>query len=136
MYRKLLALSVILILLLVGCGDKNGEKPENTSDKMYELGCAALETVDEYLDGDIKIGEANSRIKDTYRWVKVQFDNDLEELETKALVGTKYENDSSIYHNVVMLNNAIFDKDQGTGTKSNITEQRNDLAKTMNKKSR
>lgn len=135
MYRKLLAFFVTLALLLSGCGDGSGI-PKDTSEKMYELGIAALEAVDEYLDNKLDIENAKERLDNTKFWVDVQLEDDMEELDVDVLFGTKYANDSKISHNIVMISNALSKKSYGTGTTSKIVEHRNSLAEVLNKKSR
>lgn len=133
MTRKLLFITIAFFLLFTGCSGEEKGKPDKTSDRMYKLGIAALEAADEYLDGNIDGDEAEDRLDNTYMYAGFQIESDKEELGSDTLFGTKFANDELIYHDILLLQRTIFEKNHGTGTKSDIVDMRNSLAKRLGK---
>ena len=117
------------------CGGASGGIPDNMSEKMYEIGLAALEIADEYFDGGIDLETARKRIDASFTSADSQYKKDQEEVGD-SLIGTKYSNDYFIHHELTMLSYELLAKSHGTGTNKDITSARNDLAKHLNEKSR
>ena len=123
------------LLCIFGCSAKESE-PENVSSKMYEIGIAALETVDEYLDYNIDIAETYDRISASSRAAANQYEKDKEEIGEETLTGSEFANDYFINHNILMLSYELMTKKHGTGTNKEIVEKRNDLAEWLGEKTR
>ena len=50
--------SGLLIIGLMGCGNKSGDgKPKNVSDEIYDYGVAIVEVMDKYLDDEVSADE-------------------------------------------------------------------------------
>lgn len=124
---------IIVIFLLSHCCDGI---PRKTSEKMYELGVAALETADDFIDGEIAGAEAERRLKNNYNEAELQYKIQCEELDTDTLVGTEYKNDTFIESDILFLKWAVRDKVDGTGTEEDVISKRNDLAKSLGKRKR
>ena len=65
-----LIIGIIAILMLCGCGNSKSTaqqeptKPDNVSQRVYELGCNVIKTTDAFLTGDISIDDTSSKIDD------------------------------------------------------------------------
>lgn len=92
---------------------------EGISDDAYDLGCAALETADEYIAGKITGDDAEDKL-----------------YSCDVLLGSDRcdgDNDSLVSGAVTLLKIKITSKENGTGTMTAVKEQRNDLAKLLGK---
>lgn len=123
-------IETVLILLLCACGNK-GTKPENTSDKMYDIGLSALETTNEYLDNTIDLDSAREQIESSLRASDRQIELDKEEVGD-TLYGTEYSNDWFIHSKILLINSELIQKQNGTGTNRAIEELKDDLAEFLN----
>lgn len=129
---------VLLVLSLPGCSSKKGP-PEDVSEQMYELGVAAMEICDDFLDGNIDEAEAKEKIQEYLDDAERYNNNKLAELGVSSYYGINYQyykdslvqgRISSLYHDFSLREIA------GTPTKERITEDRNELAQDLNKKIR
>lgn len=130
----LLTIILILALLLAGCG--SGSKPDDTSDKMYELGVAALEAADEFLDGSLDGDEALKRIAAASTSASYQYEKEKEETGSETLFGTEYSNDYYIWSYIGFLESKLSRKVDGVGTSNDVIETRNTLAEHLNERKR
>jgi len=126
-----LLVAVALLSLFSGCG--GGGKPDNLSDDVYELGCAALETTDDYIDGKITASDALKKLDWSATLIDTQVEKELADSPTGTLYGTPYSNDNGVSIYLLSIKLAIGDKDRGTGTMSVVKDARNKLAKTLGK---
>lgn len=130
LFHKLFAaiLLVAVILSLTSCGHTRKEK---ISDKMYDLGVAAVEIADDYLSGKISIEDAVARLDrnndDQYRHLKSEED----ELGVTTLYDTPFRQDTSVWLITSNLLHAMQDKKSGTGIDASIKEKRNSLANSL-----
>ncbi|MDR1246093.1 MAG: hypothetical protein LBK57_03595 [Clostridiales Family XIII bacterium] len=131
--RIVLLMCVVPVLLFSACNNY-GKKPENTSDRMYELGILALETIDDYLDGKIEIEEADKLLEQIDSSATSQRESDLKTLDSETLVGTEYANDDLIESYIYFAQHAVSERIWISGTKKDIIESRNDLADRLNEK--
>ena len=130
--KKLLTLLLITVLILCSCTPTG--KPENTSDRMYGLGMAALEIVDDYLDG-------KRNLEVTYDDFQIKAD----EISQHQVVST-YTNDSNILREAVLLSYELFNTkstiryqdapEELKATDLDVLEQRNRLAESLGEKAR
>jgi hypothetical protein len=102
---------------------------------MYGLGIAALEIVDEFLDGRVDIVTTLDLYRAKLKEIDEQMENAIRETGSETLVGTGYSNDGLIRSWAAILDYSLFSRsmnlfspDSTTGTNSDITEQRNKLA--------
>ena len=63
--RILIFIVLTILLVLSGCG-----KPADLSDSAYEIGLAALESIDEYLNKEIDYDTLASRLSNNLRYLK------------------------------------------------------------------
>ncbi len=113
---------VVILVMAVGCilSACSKTRMEGISDRAYDLGCAALETADEYLAGDITAEEACDAL-----YVPSLM------LRSDSCDG---QNDILISSAVGNLEAEISFKQMGTATKSDVKEQRDILAEYLGKK--
>ena len=136
MRRLILIVSSMAVLLAISGCKPQSAKPKNMSDQMYKLGIAGLETIDEYLDSKINLDEASDRVSKTNKAASSQLDKSKEELGVDALLGTEYADDFTVYHTLTMLSNAVMNRSLGTGTNREILDYRNELAESLNERTR
>lgn len=92
---------------------------EGLSDEIYDLGVAAVEIADDYLDGRITIESAYERIcKNSSK----QYNRPDKVLE---------ENDSSVRWGTAFLELSMEEKKNGTGTDDKIRSARNALSEEL-----
>ncbi|MBQ8698543.1 MAG: hypothetical protein IJ521_06060 [Schwartzia sp.] len=123
---------VLLMIAFAGCGN-SGKKPDNMSDRAYELGCAALETTDDFIANKIGASDAVKKLDTVYDRIKRLVQDEKDELESDTLVGTDYFRDDLINTYILSITIDIQSKDRGTGTMSDVKESRNKLAKVLGK---
>lgn len=134
MNRHIKLLCVIVVLSsLFGCQSR---MPDKTSESVYKFGMAALETVDEYLDGIIDADTALERLGRAYDSSCYSIKSTEDSLDVETLVGTNYSNDMNISHNISMISHDLLFKDIGTSTTKEVVASRNNLAKSLNQKMR
>lgn len=109
--RRLLCLALCFTLLttFIGCGS---QRMAGLSDRAYELGLAALETADEYIDGSITASRALSKLEQAKDFID----------------GCDGENDILISSAIFNLIYTIQRKDSGIGTMKAVEEKRDSLA--------
>ena len=135
--KKLLILQAILIVFLCSCESDSDNKPRNTSDRMYGLGLAAIDIVDDFLNGKTNITITRERFSEKLSEIEEQYVNSQKETDSETLASTKYSNDALIKFSAGMLDLSLSYRLQNTvsesklGTDSGITERRNDLAKRL-----
>lgn len=129
-------LIIVAIILIFAIFLPRIDNDIKASDKMITLGIAALETVDDYLDGKITLEEASSRMSGTKFSAEYQSDRDLDELNADTVIGTKYSDNSSIDHHIFFLDYRLFEIESGVGTKAELIDERNELADLLHKKKR
>ena len=115
----------IVVLLLCGCGktDNSPKKPDNVSQRVYNLGCKVVEVVDKYMDGDILSSEVYETIKDLSNEIEISVDDN-------------FRRDNIILLSVAIIEMDIFsikvDIDYGMPSNDNdlndLLEHRNSLA--------
>lgn len=103
-----------MLLSLCACGSK---RMEGISDQAYEYGLAALETADEFIDGQIDADTASDRLARNLILV------DACDGEHDILVGSV----------IFRLKIAIDRKGNGTGTIGDVKDARADLADLLGK---
>ena len=92
---------------------------EGLNDEIYDLGVAAVEIADDYLDGRITIESASERIsKNTSK----PYNKSGDELN---------ENDSSVRLGTAFLELSMEEKKNGTGTDDKIRSARNALSEKL-----
>lgn len=130
LFYKLFAaiLLVAVVLLLASCGHTRKDK---ISDKMYDLGVAAVEIADDYLAEKISIEDAVTRLdrnsNDQYRHLTIEED----ELGVTTLYDTQYSQDTRVWLDTSNLLHAMRDKKSGTGIDATIKTERNKLADSL-----
>lgn len=107
--KRLICMTIVIATLFtfVACG-----RMEGISDDAYEYGLAALETADEFIDGEIDADTAQRRL-------------DLASGLAENCGGT---NDFLVSSRISHISFAIGFKDWGTGTMKDVKESRDDLA--------
>jgi len=143
--RKLVfILLFILILVAVGCEDEE-RMPPNTSPRMYGLGIAALEIVDDFLDGKINADTAHQLFKAKNSEINEQYKQATLTSESDTLIGTDKQNDARISSKTGQIDYLLFDRSMFRpslyenaseddpppplmATDEKITESRNELA--------
>lgn len=125
---------LLCICSVAACGQasKVNVKPDNMSDRVYELGCAALETADEFIAGDISSSTARTKLAAAQRDVDYIVDQETAEHDG-TLVGSDVWKDSSVSLNIMLLDYKIQTKEFGTGTMSDVIDQRDSLAELLGK---
>ena len=133
--RKVIAFILIFAMVTMACaGCGTGKKPDDVSDRVYELGIAALETADEFLAGTISGEDAADRLYRTCILVEAEIDQYKEETGSDTLVGTDYWKDTVISSSISLLKLSIGSKSSGSGNSRDVLERRNDLAGYLNEK--
>lgn len=105
---------VAMIFNLCACGSK---RMDGISDRAYDYGLAALETADEFINGDLDADAASDKLERTLILVD-RCDG---------------ENDSLVSSSIFLLQVAIDNKGDGTGTMATVEERRDDLADKLGK---
>ena len=111
-----LILAYMILVLCASCGSK---RMDGISDRAYELGCAALETADEFIAGTITAREAKSKLE-----------------SADILLGgddCDGQNDSLVSASVGLLSIKIGNKDTGSGTMDDVKKERDRLADYLGK---
>lgn len=130
LFHKLFAviLLIAVVLSLASCGHS---RKDRISDKMYDLGVAAVEIADDYLSGKVSIEDAVTRLDrnndDQYRHLKSEED----ELGVTTLYDTPFRQDTSVWFDTSSLLRAMRDKNSGTGIDASIKEKRDSLADSL-----
>ncbi|MDR0889900.1 MAG: hypothetical protein LBM28_04540 [Oscillospiraceae bacterium] len=132
MKKRFLLLVVVLLVFLSSC---TGEKPEDMSEEMYNIGLAALETVDEYFDGIITLEEARYRLEGSEDAADRLYDKARKQ-SGGAIYGTEVEDDFFVSSCITSIDFHLMMKSYGTGTNEDILEYRNDLADALNESKR
>ena len=121
-------ISILLVLFfalsLTACGEKG--KPEELNETLYNYAINAVETVDDFLDGTISVEKAEAKISSIM-------------LYTDSYKSTKDGNsvdDVCVSMDIFFLKHELYLYRTGDGSKEKITEQRNDLAESINKSKR
>lgn len=112
----ILTIAVLCVAIICACG-RNG-KPDEISKEMYESAVYAIKVIDLYLDGDATLGETKEKLKDM-------------EIP-KAEIGGEYEGDFSVELGISSLKLDISAIEVGTGTISDLKEDRDELAEEIN----
>lgn len=129
----LLVLALVLLVALSGCG---GSSHDGVSEKTYEFGVAALETIDEYLDGDIDYKAADYRIGTAADGINRNMDAIMRDAGATVMSETDFPNDNFVSHHILLARHEMAMKEGGAGTKKEIIEHRNKLASYLGEKSR
>lgn len=125
---------LVMIFLLSGCGDTE-KKPDGMSDRVYDLGIAALETTDDFLNGDIEADEAARKLVTALTSIQSEIAIHEEEIGG-ALVGTDYWQESLVESRITLIQFRISEKNSGRGSNKDVIQQRNSLAELLNEKKR
>ncbi len=128
--KRILTLALTLILMFTaGC---SGGVPDGVSDRAYELGCAALETIDDYIAGKLDEDTTQQRLRSNRRTLEAHRDTELEE-HGDTLIGTDVWKDDLLVTHIVLAEDAIGNKGAGTGTMSAVKTQRSEIADLLGK---
>lgn len=137
---------VICVLLLAGCGNKIGEKPDDISEEAYEDAILAVNTIDSYKDNDVDLDQALDSIYEIDLDSDLLFDqeyyNSLSRNENNDLIdnNANYPRDVEIYYTILDIQTGLStlrlelenkEKDEIMQT---ITDFRDDLVNTVNYK--
>ena len=136
MKKKIGALLLCGMLSFTAIGCSGEKETASLSAEMKELGIAAVETADDFLDGNITGDAAMERLENNHSIAKMHYERELEEDGSDTLSGTGYWEDISIPVYISSLEISIRKKDNGTGTDEKILEDRNKLAEIVDKKER
>ena len=145
MMKKIIGI-VICVLLLAGCGNKIGEKPDDISEEAYEDAILAVNTIDSYKDNDVDLDQALDSIYEIDLDSDLLFDqeyyNSLSRNENNDLIdnNANYPRDVEIYYTILDIKTGLStlrleledeEKDEITQT---IMDFRDDLVNTVNYK--
>ncbi len=136
MKKKIVAILLCGILLFTVSGCSGEKDAANLSTEMKELGIAAVEITDDFLNGEITGAAAIERLENNYSSASQHYEQELEEAESDTLVGTDCWRDSTVPTYILSLEMSIRNKNNGTGTDEDVLEDRNKLAEIVNKKER
>ena len=132
--RKLICvIFVSLFVIMSGCGsNKSNSPPDGMSERVYELGCAALETTDEFIAGNLDASSARTKLASAKRSIDSAVSKEKED-NGGNLVGSDVWKDDMVSHYILMIDTDIMNKEIGTGTLSAVKDSREDLAGTLGK---
>lgn len=116
----------MMLFIMCGCSGKEGMS--GLSEEMKELGIAAVEIADNFLDGKITGEEAVEKLEKNSFMADLQYDMEKKEAEKDTEARTDYKNGSLVTSSILLLKISICDKNDGTGTEKDIIENRNNLA--------
>lgn len=134
--KKILIFLFCGIFILISNGCSGGGRVTDLSEEMKGLGIAAVETTDDFLDGNITGDEAIERLENNYSSANQHYEKELEEAGSDTLVGTDYWKDSTVPTYILSLKMSVGEKNKGTGTSEEVIEDRNKLAEIIGKKER
>lgn len=124
------------MLLLNTNACSGGGGTDNLSEEMKEMGIAAVEITDDYLDGSITGNEAVEKLDNNYSSASQHYEKELEEAGSDTLVETDYWRDSTVPTYILSLKMSVGKSNKGTGTKEDVIEDRNKLAEIVGEKER
>ena len=130
-------MTFVLTASLFGCSATK-EPPADVSEQMYEYGVAALELCDDFLNNEIDEEIAKEKINKIYDNASIYNKNKYRELGVSNYVEApdyQYKKDSHIEIDIYLLSsNLTLRSIRGTPSKEKISENRDKLAKDLNKK--
>lgn len=124
--KKIISLLLVLIfaLSLTACGEKG--KPEELNESLYNYAINAVETADDFLDGNMSVEKAESKISSI-----MLYTDSYQSIEDGNSV-----DDVCVSMDIFFLKHELYLYRTGDGSKEKITEKRNDLAEAINKSTR
>lgn len=123
----------IILLTMSACSRKG---TDNLSEEMKELGIAAVEITDDFLDGSITGDDALEKLDNNYSSANQCYEKELEAAGSDTLVGTDYWRDSTVPTYIMSLEMSVRKSNKGNGTKEDVIEDRNKLAEIVGEKGR
>lgn len=137
MKRKIIVISILVITALVlafhiSCS-LLVKRTLKKSDEMYNLGCSAVEIVDDFLNDKLTIEKAKEKLE---RNIEKQFqiyEQEKAESDSDHTKFSEYSGDFLVYAYSCDLLSSINEKIAGTGTVSEIKDAKNDLKDTLKK---
>ena len=111
-------LAVIAIIIFVATQSGGGSRPANIGDRIYGLGVAAVEAVDEYLDGRISVSAAEDRVRNSYNGIQNH-------------VGDLTPQEVGVSTRTLTLSMELMDRRHGRVADEDVLEARNRLAESL-----
>lgn len=115
--KEIIAILLVFLVVVGGCGNK---KPSGVSDEMYETAVKTIKIVDLYLDGEDTLEETSEKLSE----IKIP----------DSEIGGEYENDFSVSIQITPFKTTILSIKLGTATVSDLKEDRDALAESINYK--